>query len=90
MKNRKYFFSKYFRGDFYYSFLFSLFFFIIMTVSYLISYVTRRAALCCGDFAPYCCRPARNGRREAVWAQSLQRKAARVTNNKLTILIHPS
>ena len=28
-----------------------------MTVSYLISYVTRRAALCCGDCAPYCFPP---------------------------------
>lgn len=67
MKNRKYFFSKYFRGDFYYSFLFSLFFFIIMTVSYLISYVTRRAALCCGDCAPYCFLPPISGWPAAVW-----------------------
>ena len=104
-----------------------------MTVSYLISYVTRRAALCCGAFfcsigktvifrtAPFCRaavafsglsderseefylvfevgakkphtaagRPEMGGGKQ-YGAQSLQRKAAWVTNNTLAILIHPS
>ncbi|RGE66783.1 hypothetical protein DWY69_23290, partial [Eisenbergiella massiliensis] len=51
----------------YSSFLYSLFVFIIMTVSYLISYVTRRAALCCGDCAPYCFLPPISGWPAAVW-----------------------
>lgn len=38
-----------------------------MTVSYLISYVTRRAALCCGDCAPYCFPSPISGWPAAVW-----------------------